>query len=424
MPSQLTRRTCCRLCDSTALELVVPITATPIAGAFVDEARRDEVQEEYPLDMYLCTACGHVQLLSIVDPAELFRDDYSYASGNSPGLVRHFEEYADRVVGRQSPPADSLVVDIGSNDGTFLKFFQQRGLRVLGIEPAEEVAGLARAAGVETLPAFLDQATAEQIRTEYGPAVVVSANNVFAHMDDLQAAARCVRTMLADDGLFVFEVSYLLDVIDHMLLGTIFHEHVSYHSVAPLVGFLQRQGMELIDVRRETIQGGSLICTAQPAGGPKRVDASVAEMLALEQECGLAQPATLQAFSQRLETVRGEVNSTVVDLHEQGRSLAGFGAARGGTLLIYHFGLGEILEYIVDDSPDKQGMFSPGHHIPILPTQKIYDAPPDYLFMLAWVHAKPIIRNHHRYLTEGGRFLIFSPEVRIVTEDDNPFAEG
>lgn len=408
------RRTTCRLCEGECLELVVPITATPPAGAYVPASRLGETQECYPLDLYQCTSCGHVQLLDVVDPQLLF-GQYSYFSGRSAGLVKHFQEYAENVMRRTSLPAGSLVVDIGSNDGCFLRFFQQRGMRVLGIDPAENVAREANASGIETWPEFFDPPLAERLVRERGPAQVVAANNVFAHTDDMAGMADGVRTLLAPDGVFVFEVSYLLDVIDHMLLGTIFHEHLCYHSVKPLAAFLRRRGLELIDAERVGIQGGSLIGTAQRIGGPRQVSPAVAELEALEDARRLHDPATLRAFSARIEAARGQVRELLADLRAQGRTVAGFGAARGGTLLIYHFGLGNVLQFIVDDSPDKQCLFSPGHHIPVLPTAALYDRRPDYVFILAWVHARAIIQSHRRYVEEGGRFITGFPQLEVIS---------
>ncbi len=413
MPASLSRRTTCRLCDGNRLELVVPITPTPIAGAYVPEDRLGEPQPCYPLDWHQCLACGCVQLLDVVAPELLFRQ-YSYFSGRSPGLVRHFAQYADDVMRRTGLRAGSLVVDIGSNDGCFLRFFQERGMRVLGIDPAENVARAANESGVETWPEYFDVPLAERLVRERGPAQVVAANNVFAHADDMAGMADAVRRLLAEDGVFVFEVSYLLDVIDQMLLGTIFHEHLCYHSVHPLAAFLRRRGLELIDVERVGIQGGSLIGTAQRAGGPRSVSPRVAELQALEDARALHEPATLRGFSARLEAVRREVSELVGGLHSRGRTVAGFGAARGGTLLIYHFGLGRILRFIVDDNPEQQGLFSPGYHIPVLPTGALYERRPDYAFILAWVHTQAILRSHRRYLDEGGRFITCFPRVDVI----------
>jgi SAM-dependent methyltransferase len=420
MTSHLKRRTTCRLCDGRSLDLVVPITPTPVADAYVTREQLSVPQACYPLDMYQCRSCGHVQLLDVVDPSVLF-GNYSYFSGNSAGLVKHFEEYADSVVAKNAPATGGLVIDVGSNDGTFLQCFKRKGYRVLGIDPAENVARVATERGVETLPEFLTPALADRLRAEYGPASVVSANNVFAHTDDMAGMAESIRRMMADDGVFVFEVSYLLDVIDKMLLGTIFHEHVCYHTVGALQSFLARHGMELIDVERVSIQGGSLIGTAQRAGGRRPVQASVGELLALETKRDIGNPATLRAFSAELNRVRDEVRGVLHDLHGKGHSIAGFGAARGGTLLLYHFELGGILKFIVDDSPDKQGLYSPGHHIPVLPTAALYEQKPDYAFILAWVHSKPIIRNHQKFLAQGGAFITCFPGMMVVDRNTMPF---
>ncbi len=416
MPKHHHKRENCRLCEGRDLELVVPITATPVADAYVPKECLAEVQDCYPLDLYQCRSCGHVQLLDVVDPQVLFRH-YSYFTGRTGGLLKHFKEYAERVVRENTVPQGSLVLDIGSNDGTFLRFFKELGMQVLGIDPAENIARNANESGIETIPAFFNAGLAQKIRAERGAAKIVSANNVFAHTDDMAGMADAVCTMLAEDGVFVFEVSYLVDVVDQMLLGTIFHEHLCYHTVKPLDAFLQRHGMELIDVKRVGIQGGSIIGTAQRKGGPRKIGVAVEEHKALEDAKDIHNPATLKAFSQQIEVVRSGVAELVDRLHAEGKKMAGFGAARSGTFLIYHFGLGKIIDFIVDDSPDKQGFYSPGYHIPVFPTSELYRRKPDYAFILAWIHSKAIIKNHQRYLDEDGKFITCFPGVQVVTRD-------
>ena len=410
------KRTTCRLCNGTDLKLVVPITATPVADAYVSKEQLNEHQELYPLDLYQCRACGHIQLLDVVNPKVLF-SRYSYFSGKSSGLVRHFEEYANNVIAKNELKKCSFVVDIGSNDGVFLKFFKEKGIKVLGIDPAENVSKFANESGIETLPEMFDSKLAEKIRKKYGPADVVTANNVFAHTDNMQDMANAVRILLADDGVFVFEVSYFPDVIDKMLLGTIFHEHVCYHTVKPLKSFLRNHNMELIDIERVPIQGGSVICTAQLSGGRREISSSVDTLIQFEESRGLYKPGGLREFSKRLGDVKSKVTALLQDLRAQGKIIAGFGAARGGTLLMYHFDLGKILDYIVDDNPDKQGMYSPGYHIPVLPASAIYERNPDYIFILAWVHSKPIIKSHQAYLDQGGKFITCFPEIKVISKE-------
>lgn len=409
------QRTTCRLCDSSRLVLRVPFGASPIGGAFVGRARLGERQELYPLDLYQCLDCEHVQLLDVVNP-ELVFADYSYFSGRT-GLVHHFAKLADRVISRDALPVGSFVVDVGSNDGSFLKFFQDRGMRVLGVDPAANVAEVAEASGIPTLPILFDLAAAERIRRDRGAADVVTANNVFAHVDDMQGMLSSVRALLTDDGLFYFEVSYLLDVIDKMLLGAVFHEHLCYHSVKPLVAFLARGGMELIDVERVQIQGGSLICTAQHRGGKRPVAPGVAALIALEESRGVGRDQFFESFCSRLEDAKSRMQELLTSICARGERIAAYGAARGGTFITYLFDVGSHIEFIVDDDPHKHGLFSPGWHIPVVPVQALYERLPDYVVVLAWVHSKAIVDSNPEYLDRGGKFITFFPEIRVITKD-------
>jgi len=420
--ADLSRRTGCRLCASRDLERVVPMPATAIADAYVSPEQRDQKQALYPLDLYFCRTCTHVQLLHVVDPRLMFKSDYTYASGSSAGIVRHFGEHARALIEREKPSPGALVVDVGSNDGTFLRFFKEAGLAVLGVDPATELARQAARSGIETVTEFLDPSVARRLRSEHGPARIVTANNVFAHADDLAGMADSIRILLDEDGLFAFEVSYLLDIVDHMLLGTIFHEHLSYHTVRALRRFLAAHDLELVDVTRNTIQGGSLVGFAQPRGGRRPVSPRVDDLLRLEEERRLHDPETLRQFDHRLERMKQDVKQLFAGIAAEGKTVAGFGAARGGTTLLYRLDIGEDIRFIVDDSPAKQGLLTPGHHIPVLATSALYERRPEYVFILAWVHAKPIQQNHRRYVEEGGRFVLAVPEIRVVTAADLPGA--
>ncbi|MDP6781913.1 MAG: class I SAM-dependent methyltransferase, partial [Alphaproteobacteria bacterium] len=349
------RRATCRLCDSGDLSLVLSLTPTPPANAFVTADALNAPQECFPLDLSLCGECGHLQLLHVVDPSLLFAD-YVYVSGTSPSFVAHFEDYAASVIKAYQPPPGALVVDIGSNDGTLLGFFQQAGMAVQGIDPARDIAKAASEVGIETLNAFFDAALAVQIREKKGAAAVVTANNVFAHIDDLASMVAGVRTLLDDDGVFVFEVSYLTDVLEKTLFDTIYHEHLSYHTVAPLVSFFAANGMELITADRVDTHGGSLRGVAQLAGGARAVASSVAACLELEDRLGLGRPGTFHDFAQCIDVLKTSLRDLLAGLKAEGRSIAGYGAPAKATTLMYHFGLSpDIIDFIVDDSPLKQG---------------------------------------------------------------------
>lgn len=416
---KVTRKSSCRLCESAKLELVVPLSPTPVAEKYVSKEELNQVTPIYPLDLYLCRDCGHVQLLDVVDPQFLF-DDYTYMSGNTKPLVQHFDEVAELTCARYRIAEKSLVVDIGSNDGSLLRCFQKRGMRVLGVDPAKEIARKATESGIPTIPEFYNIALAEKIRREHGAASVVCAFNVFAHADDLAGMADSIRALLAPNGVFVFEASYLLDIIDRVLLGTIFHEHLSHHSVKPMAAFLRRHGMELIDVQRNMIQGGSIVGTVQLAGGPHVVAPSVQAILDVEKKVGLDRAETFKAFSEKLQRLRSELGGMMVRLKSEGKKIWGYGAARSGTTLIAQMGLGKVISHIVDDSSDKQNKFNPGDHIPILPSRALLDQKPDYVFILAWIHAPRIIENNRAYLDQGGHFIVCFPEIQVIGADNLP----
>lgn len=418
MQSDCTHRENCRLCLSPRLELVVKLEPIPLAEKY---STLDEPGDEklYPVDLYLCRDCGHVQLLDVVDPGLLWAD-YTYHSGQTKGIVEHFEQVAQRLISQYQPAAGSLVIDVGSNDGSLLRPFQRRGYRVLGIDPAREIARRATDSGIETLPELMTPDLARRIRDQFGPATIITAFNVFAHADDMNGMAESIRILLAPDGVFQFEAQYLLDILDKLLLGTIFHEHLSHHSLKPLQKFLLRHELELIDVERVTIQMGSIIGTAQPSGGGRVVERSVDQLLALETERRLDQPATIRQFSVRLEQLKCEVAELIADWKHRGATVAGYGAARSGPTLIVQFGLEEVIECIFDDHPQKVNRYSPGHRIPVVPTAKLCRRRPDYVIILAWIHAKKIVAANREYLEQGGCFVLCCPEVRVISASSPP----
>ena len=391
------------------------LAPTPPANEFVSAQERGKPQDRFPLDVWICGECAHVQLLDIVDPERLFRR-YVYVSGTSPVFVDHFRRYAESLISRAGLAAGSRVLDIGSNDGTLLRFFQQAGMEVLGIDPARQIAEDATRRGIRTLPDFFDPALAKRLRSEGWEADLVTANNVFAHADDLQAIADGVAHVLAPDGLFVFEVSYLLDVFEKTLFDTIYHEHLSYHTVKPLVGFFERHGMELVDAVRVDAHGGSLRGIAKRKGGRWPKQAAVGALIADEARLGLHAPEAYQRFFANIEARKRELTQLLARLKSEGKRVAGYGAPAKATTLMFHFGLGpEALEYVIDDSPLKQGLYTPGHHIPVVPSTYLADPArrPDYALILAWNFADPIIAKQQPFRSAGGRFIVPLPIVEV-----------
>lgn len=404
------RRTDCRLCSSSRLELAVPYPATPVADDYAADGSAGA--DSYPLDLYLCTDCGHVQLCNVVDPEILFRN-YSYETSISLGLVEHFRRYAADVAPLVGPVAGRRVVEIGSNDGSLLRSFRELGFGVLGVDPAREIARKATAAGIETLPEFFSASLAQEIRKRYGAAAIVAANNVFAHADDLADMAEGVAILLDREGLFTFEVSYLPDIIEQRLFDTIYHEHLCYHSVKPLLSFLRRHGLELVDFIRIPTKGGSFRGIAKRAGGSRPVAPVIAKQLEYEAGRGYDRLDVYRRFSAELQRLKAELLDTIAGLKAAGKRVAGYGASATVTTLMYYFDLGKELEFLVDDNPRKHHTFSPGCRLPVLPSQALYERRPNYVVILAWNYADPIVKKHATFLQEGGRFIVPVPTVRL-----------
>jgi SAM-dependent methyltransferase len=309
---------------------------------------------------------------------------------------------------------DSLAVEIGSNDGSLLRFFKDQGMRVLGIDPARDIAKQATASGVETLPEFFTSGLAKKIRSDYGAASVFAANNVFAHADDLADVVKGIRDVLADDGVFVFEVSYLIDIVDNYLFDTVYHEHVSYHSIEPLTRFFERLGMQLIDVQRVASKGGSIRGFAQRREGRRPVAPVVIEMIENERRRGFNKLTIYQDYAKRIANRRLSLNRFLDEQIAHGKMIAGYGASTTTTTLMWDFDLARKIGFILDDNPRKHGLYSPACHIPVMPSEELYIKKPDLVVILAWQYATPIIQRHQKYLAAGGCFVVPLADMRIV----------
>jgi hypothetical protein len=409
------RRDTCRLCNQKKLEDVIELSPTPPGNNFLSEEQLQTPESFYPLVVRFCKNCSHVQLADVVDPKILYQDDYKYVSGTAPVFVEHFRQYAKDVLAEYAIPAGTLVADIGSNDGTCLRFFKEAGHNVLGVDPAIEIATKATEQGIPTIATFFSESLGQRLLKEYGPAYLITSHNACAHIDDLIGIMRGVQHWLADDGLFIFEVGYLLDVYRNTWFDTMYHEHLDYHSVKPLIPFFGSLEMELLSVKRISPQGGSIRVCVQKKGGRRRADASVDELVRLEEEMGLDKVETFRTFNGKINTVKQELSGMLRSLKIQGKSIAGYGAPTKSTTLLTYFGLGkDIIDYIVDDNPLKQGKYTPGLHIPIMVVEELYKRMPDYLVVLSWNFAEPIMAKHQEYKDRGGKFILPMPKARIV----------
>ncbi len=405
----------CRICQERRLERFLSLGSMPLANRFLTEAQLAEPEPEYPLDVLFCQSCGLVQLGEVVPPEILFRH-YLYASSTSDTIPAHFTSLAKEIYQffLQDAP-QSLVVEVASNDGCLLRALKARGVRVLGVEPATNLVEIARRAGIETVNEFFSEATAKSLLAAYGPARVIIANNVLAHVDDLRDFIRGMHALLEDDGTVVIEVPYLVDLLDKVEFDTIYHEHLSYFAVGPLVRLCDQYGMRLVDVRRVGVHGGSLGLYMKKASVGRTPSAEVGSLLRLEQDRGLDRVETYTAFAARVERLRDNLTALIGRLKAEDRWLAAYGApAKGNTLLNFCKIGRESLDYTVDKSPLKQGLYTPGRHLPVLSPDRLLADRPDAVLLLAWNFADEILRQQAAYREQSGRFIIPVPEPHVV----------
>jgi SAM-dependent methyltransferase len=407
------KHTRCRICGSSGLKKILDLGRMPPANAFVTKQNLSKKELTYPLDVYVCRRCNLVQLGIVVSPKILF-SDYVYFSSTSKVFMQHFEELADTSIRRISLQKNSFVIDIGSNDGILLKPFIKKRFRVLGIEPARNIAQIANEAHVETIPSFFSVPLARRIKKSHGQADLITATNVFAHIDDIDEVIEGVKCILKENGVFIIEAPYLIDLLDNNLFDTIYHEHLSYFSVIPLTIFFRKHGMKIFSVEHTATHGGSLRIYAVRIGPPRKIDASVARYLRLEQN-RITSLHTYKQFAEKIDRDKEKLVALLKQLRKQGKTIAGYGApAKSNTLLNYYSISADLLSYIADDSRYKQNLYTPGMHIPVVSPMHLTERQPDYLVLLAWNFAESIMKKWNDLHEGGMKFILPKPEVNII----------
>jgi len=400
----------CRSCRSTRLSPVLSLGKTPLANALVPLDRLDHAEAVYPLDLVFCNDCSLVQITVTVSPEELFRN-YVYLSSYSDTMLAHAKRLAADLIQDRHLSDQSLVVEVASNDGYLLKNYLQAGVPVLGIEPALNVARLAIKEGVPTLTDFFGLDVAKRLASEGKLADVIHAHNVLAHVADLNGVVAGMARLLKPDGIVVVEAPYVRDMIEKTEFDTIYHEHLCYFSASSVVPLFARHGLTIVGLQRVPIHGGSLRITAAKAAAPS---AGVREMLAEETALGLDRLAYYTSFGDRVRHLREELVGTLRRLRPEG-DIAAYGATAKGCTLLSYAGIGrETVEFVVDRNPLKQGLFTPGSHLPIVPPEKLVESMPAYVLLLAWNLADEVMQQQSEYRSSGGRFIIPVPEVQVV----------
>lgn len=414
MQPQVFKLNSCRICKNDNLQKVLSLGKTPPANSFLTKKKLKEKEDYFPLALNICPLCRQLQLSHVVHPDLLFRN-YVYVSSTSPVFVKHFEDYAESVWKNLKLKKSDLIIDIGSNDGILLKPFKELGARVLGVDPAMKIANQATKQGIETLPEYFNENLADKILKKYGYAKVITANNVFAHIHNIDEVVQAVKKVLDDNGVFVTESPYLMVFLQNNLFDTIYHEHLSYYSVKPLTIFFKRHGMKVFDVEETKSHGGSIRIFAAREKSSYKISKSVSGLMKKESNLGLDDLKTYQSFAQRVKKNKTELKKLLKKLKGNGKKIAGFGAPAKGNTLLNYFKIGtETLDYIVEDSIPKQGLFTPGMHIPVVSPSKILKNRPDYIFILAWNFATPIMLKLADYKKSGGRFIIPVPTPQII----------
>jgi hypothetical protein len=403
----------CRSCEADELVPVLELGDQPLANALRGDDELDRPEPRYPLQLALCTRCSLLQILDSVPPEELF-EDYPYFSSVVEALVTNGREIAERLVDEHSLGKDSLAMEIASNDGYLLQHYRNMGVPVLGIEPATNIAPVAEGRGIPTRCEFFGNELAARLVAEGIRPHVVHANNVLAHVPDLNGFVAGLARLIGDWGWGVIEVPYVKDFLDRRAFDTIYHEHHCYFSLTALERLFARHGLAIERVERIPIHGESLrvfVRDKEHAG----TDASVAALLDEEVRWGVGRPQPYLEFARQVREIEARLKSLLAGLKRDGARVAAYGAAAKGSTLLNAFGLGrETLDFVADASPHKQGLHMPGNGLPIRAPEALVEEMPDYVLLLAWNLVDEIARQQREYLENGGRFIVPIPEPKVL----------
>jgi len=402
----------CLICGS-AIETFMSFGQMPIANAFL--LPKDFANEYFfELKGGHCPNCGMVQLMELVDREKMFNENYAFFSSTSARMAIHFKEFADLVMKDYLKGPDPFVVEIGSNDGIMLQYFAQAGIRHLGIEPSANVAQVARDKGIYTISEFFDEDLARRIVAEHGQVDAFIGANVMCHIPYLHSVAAGIKLLLKPGGLLMFEDPYLGDILEKTSYDQIYDEHAFYFSVKSISYLFEQHGLEVVDVQPQNVHGGSMRYVIAHKG-VRAVSPAVFAQREKEAELGLDQPETYIRLRQAIERSRDELMALLRDLKRQGKRIVGYGATSKSTTVTNYCGITpDLVEFISDTTPIKQGKYSPGAHIPVRPYEEFKARYPDYALLFAWNHAEEIMAKEQKFKEQGGKFIVYIPSVEVL----------
>jgi SAM-dependent methyltransferase len=405
----------CRSCGRNGLRIILDMGCTPLANALLESRHLGQPEPVFPLVLALCTHCALVQILATVKPENLY-NEYYYFSSFADTMLKHAHQLSNQLVASRGLGVHSLVVEAASNDGYLLQYYKALGIPVLGIEPARNVAEVARSEkGIPTRTEFFSALLGRELRNADQCADIFHANNVLAHVADLNGFVCGIRTVLKDDGLAVIEVPYVKDMIDGVEFDTIYHEHLCYFSLTALNILFRRHDLLIQDVERLSIHGGSIRIYAVPMLGRHTSSARVDALLEEESHWGATDPSYYHTFGSQVGSLKTALVTLLETLKCQQKRIAGYGASAKGSTLLNYFGIGsDTLDFVVDRSTIKQGRFTPGTHLPILAPEALLQAMPDYVLLLTWNFADEITRQQTEYRRRGGRFITPIPQLKVA----------
>jgi SAM-dependent methyltransferase len=403
----------CLGCEKALPKPFLDLGKTPLANAYLTAEQLDKPEPKFPLAVVYCPACHLVQLTDLVPPEQLF-SEYLYFSSYSETFLRHAEAMARDLSGQFQLGKSSRVLEIASNDGYLLQYFQKLGIPVLGIEPARNIAEVARGKGIPTLTRFFGLEAVDEVLAEFGPSNLIIGNNVLAHVPGINGFLKAVEACLAPRGVAVFEFPALKNLLDKTEFDTIYHEHVFYYSLWAIERLAARAGLELFDAQPQAVHGGTLrVFLSRPGERPKTPN--LAGLLTEEAEAGLTTPARYESFGQEVARIKAALRGLLAGLKAEGKRLAAYGAPAKGNTLLNTCGIGrDLLDFTVDRSPHKQGRFLPGTRLPIYPPEHVKAAKPDYLLILPWNIKDEIMSQMACVRTWGGQFVVPIPQVEVI----------